>query len=123
MTLPDRVPPRFVPTLTEIVQVGAPVVTSPPQVPATVQPDPVDAPDETPTGSGLQNEVDIHRIMQRVDLALEARLRAAVVRVVSEQVEAMAPQLRDEIELAVRDAVSQAVAEELAGNRAASPGG
>ncbi len=121
MTLPGRVPPRFVPTLTEVVQVAVPPVVSPPRAPEYPPPDPVAAPDTTVSGGGAPNEIDIHRIMQRVDLSLEARLRAAVLRVVSEQVEAMGPQLRDEIELAVRDAVSQAVAEELAVSRTTNP--
>jgi len=121
MTLPGRVAPRFVPTLTEVVQVAVPPVVSPPRAPEYPSPDPVAAPDTTASGGGAPNEIDIHRIMQRVDLSLEARLRAAVLRVVSEQVEAMGPQLRDEIELAVRDAVSQAVAEELAVSRTTNP--
>lgn len=121
MTLPGRVAPRFVPTLTEVVQIAAPPADSPPRLPENPLPDPVAAPGTTVSGGGAPNEIDIHRIMQRVDLSLEARLRAAVLRVVSEQVEAMGPQLRDEIELAVRDAVSQAVAEELAVSRTTNP--
>lgn len=123
MTLPDRVPPRFVPTLTEVVQIVAPSAASPLQVPENVSPDPVEVPDATVPDAGVRNEIDVHRIMQRVDLALEARLRAAVARVVSEQVETMGSQLRDEIELAVRDAVSQAIAEELAVGHASTPPG
>lgn len=122
MSKSERIPPRFVPTLTEVVEVSVPppVVSmpsdaAPRHIPPAVAVAPAGAEAST-------SEVDVHRIMQRVDLALEARLRAAVAHVVAEQVEAMGIQLRDEIELAVRDAVSQAVAEELASSRAAAPG-
>ncbi len=123
MSKSERVPPRFVPTLTEVVEVSVPpsVVSMPSDAaPRHIPPAAAVAPAGTEAASA--SEVDVHRIMQRVDLALEARLRAAVAHVVAEQVEAMGIQLRDEIELAVRDAVSQAVAEELASSRAAAPG-
>ena len=94
-----RVPPRFVPTLTEVVQgaqSGAPV-------------------------DRLAHEQLVHRIMQRIDLTLDRHLREAIARVVLEQSRQLAPALRAEIEAVVTTAVSEALAEELA--PAPRPGG
>lgn len=88
-----RHPPRYVPTLTEVVKAPA---------------------GASPAESGLSEEQLVHRIMQRVDLTLERRLREAVASVVLEQTRSLGPVLREEIELVVRQAVSQALEEELA---------
>lgn len=89
-----RTPPRFVPTLTEVVRnAGAPA-------PAATSP--------------LSQEQLVHRVMQRIDLDLDKRLREAIATVVIEQTRMLTPLLREEIELAVRQAVSQALADELA---------
>ncbi|CAA9410522.1 MAG: hypothetical protein AVDCRST_MAG51-1381 [uncultured Ramlibacter sp.] len=87
----DRIPPRYVPTLTEVVEGGA-------------KPQP---------GDRLSQEQLIHRIMQRVDLTLDRRLREAIASVVLEHSRSLGPALRDEIEAVVTAAVSQALAEEL----------
>ena len=94
-------PPRFLPTLTEVVHPGQ-------------------APDiQTSSMSGqpslgmLEDQV-LHRVMQRVDLVLERRLREAVGQVILAHTRALGPRLREEIELVVRESVSQAVAQELA---------
>jgi hypothetical protein len=98
---PGRTPPRFVPTLTEVVRAAA--------APAV----PVDA---------ASQEQLVHRIMQRVDLVLDRRLREAIARTVLEQTRELAPMLREEIEAVVSETVSQALADELeAGQRTAPP--
>ncbi len=88
-----RTPPQFVPTLTEVVREGV----------AASRPD-----------GGLTQEQLVARVMQRVDLMLERKLREAIAATVLEQTRALGPILRDEIEHVVRDAVSQAFADELA---------
>jgi hypothetical protein len=90
--MPSRTPPRYVPTLTEVVKAQA---GAGPAVPA-----------------GVSQEQFIHRIMQRVDLALERRLREAVAAAVIEQTRSIGPLLREEIESVVRETVSQAFADE-----------
>jgi hypothetical protein len=55
----------------------------------------------------------VHRVMQRVDLGLERRLRGLVSVVVAEHVSALAPKLRDAVEQAVRESVSEALSKEL----------
>jgi hypothetical protein len=87
----QRQPPRFVPTLTEVVRGGA-------ADPATIR--------------AAQDEL-AHRILQRVDLTLERRLREAIASVVLEHTRQIAPALREQIEGVVAAAVAEAVAAEL----------
>jgi hypothetical protein len=94
-----RTPPRFVPTLTEVV--------SGPRTASAVEP--------------LTQEQLVHRIMQRIDLTLDRRLREAIASVVIEQSRQLAPALRQEIEAVVSAAVSEALAEELDPNRQDTP--
>lgn len=93
----SRKPPRYVPTLTEVVGTAA-------------EPRPAASPAISP-------EQIIEGVMQRIDLVLERRLREAIAATVLEQTRAIAPMLRDEIEEVVRETVSQAFADELAGRR------
>lgn len=137
MTASPRTPPRFVPTLTDVVHLpdGAQLVTSKlAQVPAAeaapVAPAPVavaaaqalaHAPlPEAENGArnlpaGMEEYV-VHRVMQRVDLVLDQRLREAIALVVQEQTRSMVLRLREEVESVVRHAVYEAVADELAGD-------
>ena len=88
--MPTRTPPRFVPTLTEVVRGAA-----------------------APVLGRLTEEQLVHRVMQRVDLTLDKRLREAIASVVLEHSRALAPALREEIEAVVAAAVSEALAGEL----------
>ena len=104
------VPPRFVPTLTDVVHPvdhfnrnntnNNPIYQPLPH--RNVQQNPVQ----------LEDQI-VHRVMQRVDLVLERRLREAVAQVILSQTQTLGPRLREEIELVVRESVSQAVAHEL----------
>ncbi|XDF37570.1 hypothetical protein RBH89_11150 [Paracidovorax avenae] len=170
MPMPPKQPPRFVPTLTDVVQVTgavpgsgplpgvqapAPVPVAPPAgpvpavapwpamppagepvsavalnhlpaatpasapapaAPVPAAPSPASAssqPAPAPDFSGIE-EVVIHRIIQRVDVVLDQRLREAIATVVQEQTRSMVPRLREEVESVVRHAVYEAVADELA---------
>lgn len=90
-----RNPPRFVPTLTEVVRESTTVSTAP-----------------------IAQEDLVRRVMQRVDVVLERRLREAIATVVLEHTREIGPALRGRIEDLVRDAVSQALAEENASSAA-----
>lgn len=59
-------------------------------------------------------EMMVHRVMQRVDVLLEKRLREAIAHVVQEQTRSILPRLREEVESVVRQSVYEAVADELA---------
>ncbi|MDB5860146.1 MAG: hypothetical protein JWQ76_3835 [Ramlibacter sp.] len=91
----QRTPPRFVPTLTEIVQSSGPV----PLAPAA--------------GPPLSADQIAQRVLQRVDLALDRRLREAMATVILEHTEALAPLLRERLEGVVRQVVADAVAAEM----------
>jgi hypothetical protein len=91
-----RTPPRYVPTLTEVVK-GTPAAG-----PAAAMP---------------SKEELILRVMQRVDMSLERRLREAIAAAVLEQARALGPLLRDEIESVVRETVAQAFADEISNDR------
>lgn len=190
MAQPPRTPPRFVPTLTEVVRTpdavpasGAPagprtparttVMSSPlppaarpaasgplppmqgaavrPPLPnAQAQPPVVTTPRPAagaavPAASGVPanklpspppqvpaagrplphgfEEYMVHRVMQRVDVVLDQRLREAIATVVQEQTRSVLPRLREEIESVVRHAVYEAVADELASGAPGAPKG
>jgi hypothetical protein len=91
----NRIPPRFVPTLTEVVHSG----------PAPLSPS---------TGPALSQDEMAHRVLQRVDLVLDRRVREAIAAVVIEQTDQLVPLLRERLEAVVRQAVAEAVADEIA---------
>lgn len=68
-------------------------------------------------------EYMVHRVMQRVDVVLDQRLREAIATVVQEQTRSVLPRLREEIESVVRHAVYEAVADELASGAPGKPKG
>jgi hypothetical protein len=92
----QKLPPSYVPTLTEVVQ-------------------PAPGTRESDVTSMLSEEQLVHRVMRRVERDLDARLREAIAAVVLEQTRLLGPMLRDEISHALREAVAEAVAEERAG--------
>jgi hypothetical protein len=63
----------------------------------------------------------VHRVMQRVDVVLDQRLRQAIALVIQEQTRSVLPRLREEIESVVRHAVYEAVADELASGNSPEP--
>ncbi len=90
-----RAPPRFVPTLTEVVQTP-----------------PVGAPSATPMPVPSADQL-AQRVLQRVDMVLDRRVREAIASAVLEQTSTLAPLLRERIDTVVREVVAQAVAEEM----------
>ncbi len=90
--MPGRKPPKYVPTLTEVVP---------------------EATGAKPSADPEVREQLIQRVMQRVDMSLERRMREAIAAAVMEQTKGLAPLLRDEIESVVRETVTQAMAEEI----------
>lgn len=135
----DRQPPRFVPTLTEVVE---PAVAPPTRFPDPVQ----DVPDRVPVqpmsvaeapltpaaplgvpmmtpdalrdqGLALAQTLQL-RVMERLDGVLEERLRYALADVVQLQTQALYQSIRQEVEGLVSAAVNEAVAQELAELRA-----
>jgi hypothetical protein len=97
-----RPPPRFVPTLTEVVHSG----------PAPLTPVP-----------GFSHEQLAQRVLQRVDLVLDRRVREEIATVVLEQTSALVPLLRERLDTVVREIVAQAVAEEMQARQRAGGSG
>ena len=93
------VPPRFVPTLTEVV---------PPDVSPELIVDSVKSTSHT----DLEAQI-VNRVMQRVELVFERRLREAVGQLILTHTQTLSLRLRDEIEAVVRESVSPAIAQEL----------
>lgn len=95
-------PPRFVPTLTEVVE------------PSTVAtPLPAELPSIEIDRAAIEGKL-VERVLQRVDLTLERQLREALGQLILEHTETLAPQLRQEIERVVRQSVNQALVQEAA---------
>ena len=104
-----RIPPRYVPTLTEIV---TSLEESAPRWAADAMAL-SDGAAEPESLSSMQEQM-VHRVMQRVDVLVEQRLLEAIAAVVQQHTKALVPLLREEIEDSVRQSVSEAIAEELA---------
>lgn len=92
----NRTPPRFVPTLTEVVHSGpAPLTPTAPAAPA------------------LSHEQLAQRVLQRIDLVLDRRVREAIATVVLEQTNLLTPMLRARLDAVVREVVASALEDEL----------
>ena len=146
-----RTPPRFVPTLTTVIDLSEPPpeLTSGPSAPVEAMPvidaesasasfegEPfvqaapdAPAPAARPAFAALKDadafrieEELLHRVLQRIDLSLEERLTEAVSAAVQQQLDAMLPRLRGEIETVLRSLVVEALARELSENTGSAPG-
>ncbi|MFM9923664.1 hypothetical protein VLK31_11800 [Variovorax sp. H27-G14] len=123
-----RTPPRFVPTLTTVLEM--PAEPAPPE-PAVVEPVPPAQPESAmalpPAAQLSQAEIVsleeqlLHRVLQRVDLSLEERLSDTVSAAIQHQLDAMVPRLRNEIEAVLRALVIEAMAAELSENPGSTP--
>ena len=99
-------PPRYLPTLTDVVV-------------RTSSAPPTSNDSRVANEPAAFNEAQLtRRIMQRVDVVLERRLREALSKVILEHTQTLAPLLRQEIEATVKDAVAQALAQEATQNQA-----
>jgi hypothetical protein len=130
MSGPPRTPPRFVPTLTTVLEL--PPGSTAAEVPPVADAPPVaDEPPRVETAQAVAlnpqvqlSEIDafrleeqlLHRVLQRVDLSLEERVSDAVSAAVQLHLDAMIPGLRKQIEAVLRALVSEALAHELSDN-------
>lgn len=92
-----RQPPRYVPTLTEVVHSAPAPLTATPL-------------------AGISQEQLTQRVLQRVEMTLDRRMREIIATVVLEQTNALMPAVREHLEQVVREMVAQALAEETQGN-------
>ena len=91
MTRPNKPTPRFLPTLTEIVQPPAPAAPPPP-------------PD-------IDTDMMVARVMQAIAPHIENQLRELVSDLVQEQLRELSPRIQHDLEQMVRAAVMGAVDE------------
>ncbi len=113
-----KVPPRYVPTLTEVVTGLEPVAPeacvaqAAPELPAAA---PLKAAPAVPTAADIAvvEEQLVQRLLQRVELTLDQRLQACIAQVVQEQTRSITLRLQEELESVVRQTVHDAVAQEL----------
>lgn len=103
MAMLPRNAPRFLPTLTEVVQPHAGLPRSP------------------ANDGRLDVDADLEAIADsvrgQVETELDSLLRDAVATAVLEQVDAIAARLREEVEPILRQAVADMVANEIAARR------
>jgi hypothetical protein len=134
MTGSQRTPPRFVPTLTTVLEpLPEPV---PAEAPPQQHPVPVPAPMAAEASAAIAldpqaqlseaeafrlEEQLMHRVLQRIDLSLEEQLSDVVSAAVQQQLDVLIPRLRDEIETVLRTLVSEALARELSDNTGSTP--
>jgi len=123
----DRLPPdlpRFLPTLTEVVQPdeleSLADVAAPPHQPALASPIAGDQlqPQPTPAPSP---EALVEQVMQRVTPLLQARLRAVTESWLQEQLRGLEPALWEHLKQAVQADVVRAVAQTLEAQSPRSP--
>lgn len=107
------VPPRFVPTLTEVVRPSA-APTPEPSLRLPLQQGVL------PAGAVLEEQL-VRRVLQRVDIALDRRLREAIGQLILAHTQTLASDLREEIEQVVRQSVRQAFEQEQAQEQAREP--
>ena len=86
-----KTPPRYVPTLTEVVHSG----------PAPLAPSP-----------GISQEQLVQRVLQRVELVLDRRVRETIATAILEQTNQLMPLVHERLEVLVRQLVAEAIAEE-----------
>lgn len=99
MVSPSPATRRNVPVLTQVVETDAGTKAA-----------------EGIVNSEAQQEV-VLRVMQRLDVALEKQLPVAVAALVQAHMQALGPQLWDEVARVVKKSVEQAVAQELGQRR------
>lgn len=123
-----RTPPRFVPTLTTVLDLPSEPATDGAKSAATAPPiDPAQAVALPPAAQRPEADIVrleeqlLHRVLQRVDLSLEERLSDTVSAAVQQQLDAMVPRLREEIEAVLRALVIEAMAAELSENPGSTP--
>ena len=114
-------PPRFLPTLTEVVQTSADAPQS----------SPGDAVFATPlktarqgSGADAENpsvvEMNVSKILFRLEVPLQNRLKLAVSEIIQGHVDALMPLIAQEIEAVVRETVRESVSAELVRSRKTS---
>ncbi len=112
-------PPRFLPTLTEVVQTGH--ETAKPSAGEAVFAVPLKAAKQgAEVDSSSVVEMNVSKILFRLEVPLQNRLKLAVGEIIQGHVDALMPLIAQEIEAVVRETVREGVSAELVRSRKAS---
>jgi hypothetical protein len=112
-------PPRFLPTLTEVVQTGADAPTASPGEAAFAAPLRM-ARQGVDVESPSVVEMNVSKILFRLEGPLQNRLKLAVGEIIQGHVDALMPLIAQEIEAVVRETVREGVSAELVRSRKAA---
>lgn len=107
MPPPSNKPPRFIPTLTEVIGSGEPVRA------ASEEPKEGSRPRKVVAARPQVSEELVDRVLQRLQPMLEAQLRESVTSLVQEHASMLELLLSKEIEQQVRQTVAQVLTQEL----------
>lgn len=113
--------PRFLPTLTEVVQIGADAPKASPGEAAFAAPLKTVPPGGGADGDGISVvEMNVSKILFRLEGPLQNRLKLAVGEIIRVHVDALMPLIAQEIEAVVRETVREGVSAELVRSRKAA---
>lgn len=118
-TTTPRTPPRFVPTLTTVIEpdAGTRNIVAETTIARTTMALDIDPVSQRTNEENVALEEELmHRVLERVDASLENELSDVVAAAVQSQLDVMVPQLRSEIEKVLRRLVIDALARELGAN-------
>ena len=114
-------PPRFLPTLTEVVQTGADAPQASPGEAAFAAPLKTARQSSGVDADGTSVvEMNVSKILFRLEGPLQNRLKLAVGEVIQGHVDALMPLIAQEIEAVVRETVRESVSAELVRSRKVS---
>lgn len=107
-------PPRFLPTLTEVVQTSADASKASPgeaafAAPLTTARQNSDVDAQSPSVV----DMNVSKILFRLEVPLQNRLKLAVGEIIQSHVDALMPLIQKEIEAVVRETVREGVSAEL----------
>ncbi len=118
MASTSKQPPRFLPTLTEVVHGNAGdarVTVAGAAVAKTA------APEVDPAAQAVATiELNLNKILVRLEAPLQARIKLAVGELVQAHIEALLPLIQQEVETVVRETVREGVTAELVRTRKAA---
>ena len=113
--------PRFLPTLTEVVQIGVDAPKASPGEAAFAAPLKMVPPSGGAEADGISVvEMNVSKILFRLEGPLQNRLKLAVGEIIQGHVDALMPLIAQEIEAVVRETVREGVSAELVRSRKAA---
>jgi hypothetical protein len=114
MSVSHKKPPRFIPTLTEVIVPTDPAAPAAPAAPR--KPEPVRSRKSAARNTPVTQEV-VERVMQQLTPLVESRLRELIAPLMQEQMDMFAQDLTKKIDQLVQQAVAKRAAQEFGSTR------